>query len=350
MSLIRFLTVDDAEWGEFLGGVRHDFYHRPSYARLSAPLDGGSPEAVLVRQGSRYFFLPYVVRPLSQLAWLGKEGDKLFDIVSPYGYPGPLTSADTRFVTEAILQWRAAMRDRGAVSSFIRLHPLLETDHDALAAHGELVSRGRTVSIDLTLSPEEIWSQTSQTHRNEISKARRAGLTATFDPRLANLPTFLAMYYETMDRAAASQYYYFPEQYFADLRDALGEALSLCLVRDAAGQVLCGGLFTECCGIVQYHLSATFTAALRQHPAKLMLDYVRGWAKERGHAVMHLGGGMGAREDSLFSFKSRFSPRRHAFFTWQMRLLPDIYERLESRRRSLDNGAIESSYFPVYRA
>ncbi|MBI2824132.1 MAG: GNAT family N-acetyltransferase [Planctomycetia bacterium] len=349
MSL-RFLTVDDAEWGEFLGGVRHDFYHLPSYARLSAPFDGGRPEAVLFRQGSRYFFLPYVVRPLSQLRWLGSEGDELFDIVSPYGYPGPLASPDSRFVTDAIGQWRAAMRDRGAVSGFIRLHPLIEADHEALAAHGELVSRGRTVSIDLTLSPDEMWSQTSQTHRNEISKARRAGLTALMDSRLVNMPTFLAMYYETMDRAAASQYYYFREGYFSELRDALGDSLSLCLVRDPEGQVLCGGLFTECCGIVQYHLSATFSAALRQHPAKLMLDYVRKWAKERGNTVMHLGGGMGAREDSLFSFKSRFSPRRHAFFTWQMRLLPDVYEKLESRRRSMANGAVESSYFPVYRA
>ena len=74
---LKFLTADDAEWGNFLAGARHDFYHLPSYARLMAPYDGGQPEAALVREGDEYFFLPYVIRPLSQLGWLGEGGAKL---------------------------------------------------------------------------------------------------------------------------------------------------------------------------------------------------------------------------------------------------------------------------------
>ncbi len=347
---LKFLTSDDAEWMGFLGTVPHDFYHLPAYARLMAPYDKGQAEAVLIRSGEQFFFLPYIVRPLSHIGWLGDEAAQLYDIVSPYGYPGPLLSHDPEFTRQAITHWYRAVQSRGIVSGFVRLHPLLNADTAVLAAHGELVSRGRTVSVDLQLPADELWRQTGATHRNEISKARRYGLNVAMDTNFAQLPTFVKMYYETMDRAGASQYYYFPEEYFYRLRECLGESLSLCMVKDAQGALLCGSLFTECEGIVQYHLSATYNAALRLHPAKLMLDWVRNWAKDRGNRVLHLGGGMGAKEDSLFNFKARFSHLRHPYFTWQLLFEPDTYRGLEDRRRSMPSGSLDPQYFPIYRS
>jgi len=347
---LQFLTADDAAWGEFLARVRHDFYHLPAYAQLMAPFDGGQAEAVLVRDGDQHFFLPYIVRPLSHIAWLGGEGGKLFDVVSPYGYPGPLIAGDPTYVGQAVAQWIRAMRLRGAVSGFVRLHPLLNVDTAILAAEGEIISRGRTVSADLMLPPEELWRQTSATHRNEISKARRHGLSVAMDESFEHLPTFIGMYYETMDRAGASQYYYFPQEYFHGLRDCLREKLSLCIVKGPDNAVLCGALFTECDGIVQYHLSATFNAALPLHPAKLMLDWVRSWAQKRGNRVLHLGGGMGAREDSLFNFKARFSSLRHPYYTWQLLFDPDTYRGLENRRRAQRENEVDAQFFPIYRS
>jgi len=347
---VNFLTADDAAWGDFLCGVQHDFYHLPSYARLMAPFDGGHAEAVLIRDGAQHFFLPYIVRPLSEITWLGGEGAKLFDIVSPYGYPGPLMAGDSAYLSSAISLWHRAMRSRGVVSGFVRLHPLLNPDTTVLAPHGELVSRGRTVSVDLKLPIEEIWRQTSSTHRNEISKARRHGLIAFVDEEAQYMSDFIAMYYETMDRAGASQYYYFPKEYFYQLRDCLGPRLSLCVVKSSDGALLCGGLFTECDGIVQYHLSATLNSALPMHPTKLMLDWVRTWAKNRGNWIMHLGGGMGAREDSLFNFKARFASSRHPYFTWQLLFEPATYRGLEDRRRAMSDESVDTQFFPIYRA
>ena len=304
MSL-RFLTPDCAEWDQFLGSVRHDFYHRAAYARLMAHYDGGQPEAVLVCEADCYFFLPYIVRPLSHIPWLGAEGSMLFDIVSPYGYPGPLSSGDDAFNRKAIDEWQQLMRQRGCVSGFVRLHPLLNTAVDVLTASGQLVERGRTVSIDLRLPLEEMWSQTRADHRRNISKSRRMGITAAIEDFHDNLDTFLQMYNETMDRTRASTYYYFPKEYFHSLKEALGDGLSLCLVRDVNGDILSGTLLTECCGIVQYHLSGTFDAAIPLRPSKLMLDYAHvgqgaweprlslgGWLRREG--------GLGLRVQSRF--------------------------------------------------
>jgi hypothetical protein len=76
-----------------------------------------------------------------------------------------------------------------------------------------------------------------------------------------------------------------------------------------------------------------------------MWDDVRRWAAERGDRVIHLGGGRGGSNDSLFAFKARFSPRRHEFYTGRWVLDPRRYDRLAQLAPDPDPG-----YFPPYRA
>lgn len=105
------------------------------------------------------------------------------------------------------------------------------------------------------------------------------------------------------------------------------------------------GIFTEVDGLVQYHLSGARAARRRQQPTKLLLDEVRRWAAEQGYHTLHLGGGVGAQEDSLYRFKAGFSKRRHDFFTWRIVPDPSRYERLcASTGVDADTG-----FFPAYR-
>lgn len=104
------------------------------------------------------------------------------------------------------------------------------------------------------------------------------------------------------------------------MAEILAESLHLGIV-EFNGEITCACLFAECCGIVQYHLGGTRTNFLKQAPSKLMFDYVRFWAKERGNTVLHLGGGVGNAQDSLYHFKAGFSQVRNRFLT--MRLITD---------------------------
>ncbi len=123
---LTFLTPRDDAWDGFLAGVAHDFYHTASYGLFSSKYDGGEVEAVLVTDGALYFFLPYIVRSLSSIVWLAGQRKGLFDITSPYGYPGPLCSpGDAGFLRAAVAKWCDVLRERGAVSGFVRMHPLL---------------------------------------------------------------------------------------------------------------------------------------------------------------------------------------------------------------------------------
>ena len=347
----QLLECDDPAWDAFVAEVPHDFYHLPGYVRMSQNYDRGRAQAVLIRDGDHYFFLPYLVRSLAELACCPSEGRSWSDISSPYGYPGPLVRGPKPFVREAAAQWIDAMRASGAVSAFLRTHPLLPPNYDVMAEFGDVVYRGDTITIDLELSLEDLWRQTRQDHRRNINRARREGLTATVESDLRELDAFMRVYTDTMDRVGASAFYYFPREYFVELKEVLGEQLSLCAVRDGQGNVVAAGMFTECDGIVQFHLSGTSSEALKLQPSKLMLDEVRRWAKARGNRWMHLGGGNGASEDNpLFRFKAGFSHLRQPFYTWQLIFSPDAYQALENRHDELAKKPRSPEFFPSYRA
>src|SRR5690349_20019997 len=108
-----------------------------------------------------------------------------------------------------------------------------------------------------------------------------------------------------MRRLDADGYYYFTPDFFIDLKSSLGDALHLCVV-EIDHQIVAAGIFTEVCGIVEYYLSGTAAEFVAGHPLKTMLNFVRDWPQERGNQVLHLGGGLGAQQDSLYHFKSGF--------------------------------------------
>ena len=205
--------------------------------------------------------------------------------------------------------------------------------------------------MNLTQSQEELWHQTRPGHRSEINRARKKGFTVEIQSDWKDFDEFFRAYTETMHRVGATEHYFFSREYFAELREAIGEVLHLAICHND-GQVTCGGIFSEVCGIVQYHLSGTMEEFHRQYPTKVMLDSVRTWAKERGNRTMHLGGGYGGTEDSLFLFKAGFSHLRAPFYTWRLISDSENYQRLcqQWEARTGKTASAPEGFFPAYRA
>ena len=81
-----------------------------------------------------------------------------------------------------------------------------------------------------------------------------------------------------------------------------------------------------------------------------MLDFARRLFTREGREILHLGGGLGGREDSLMLFKAGFSDRRHPFRTWRWIVLPEAYARLAAARAARRAGPAPSpDFFPAYR-
>jgi hypothetical protein len=338
----ELLSAHDPDWTRLLADTRHDFYHLPGYVQLEAG-EGAEACALYVEENGARLLVPLVRQRLLHLP--GRS-----DLTSPYGYPGPLldSRSDAGFATRALQHAVPFLRECGVVALFGRLHPLLEAPVEALGAVGNVVEHGSTVSIDLRLAPDRVWKDMRSSHRYAIRRAERDGFVATQDHSWRRFADFVRLYTASMERRGASAHYFFSASYFARLREALGEQLSLWIV-EKDGLLASASLFTEVCGIVQYHLSASDPAFAKSEPSKLLINAVRVWAHGRGDTDLHLGGGVGAARDSLFFFKSGFSARQHSFRSWRVVVDQALYTEL-TRSRSTDAAVSNHvGFFPAYR-
>lgn len=334
------------QWSAVLTEADHDFYHLPCYQQLAAA-NNEVPRGYIATDGKNSFLLPFQQKAIS--AELTDE--KLFDVSSAYGYPGPVWSrgAPSDFIARAIGQFAIRLAAEGVVSAFIRLHTLLNQASDFKGV-GEVVNHGPSVYIDLTASEEEMWAATRRGHKRDLTNLEKRGYTIVMDD-WDRLDDFITCYYDSMRRLNASRFYFFPKAYFEGLLSCLGNRIHLCLVY-LDNNIACAGLVTEMDGICQYHLSATADPHFQNHPSKLMLHHLRTWLKRRGNRIYHVGGGVGALRDTLHLFKSGFSPLAADFYTW--RIIPDQqkYDSLVARRFGTAGPSTfdDSVYFPRYRA
>jgi Acetyltransferase (GNAT) domain len=350
---IDLVAPNGPRWLELLAAVRHDVYHLPRYVALCAQQERGTPYLFAAEEGARRFLVPLIVRPIASA--IADADSEYFDATCPYGYPGPLLDPGlggdaNPFLERAIDAFIAVLHERRIVSAFLRLHPLFTLSPQPLQRAGKVIHHGDTVSVDLSLSYEEWWRQTRHNHRRDINRAVREGLVARMDGDWEALDAFVEIYHETMRRLNAADFYYFPRGYFLELREALGGRLHLCIV-EIGREVAAAGLFTEACGIVEYHLGATRERFMGHRPAKTMFHFARQWAKARGDRVLHLGGGVGGARDSLFDFKAGFSSVRHPFYTWRVVTDAPVYRALVDRWE--DSHGVEANgsdgFFPAYR-
>lgn len=343
----ELIGTSSSAWAELLGRADHDFYHLPCYQTLSAA-PGDEPLAFHAGAGEHRLLLPFHRRSVPEALCGGRP---LFDISSPYGYPGPIWTrgAPAEFIAEALASFSETLRAEAVVSAFVRLHTLLN-DPALCAGVGVLVDHGPSVFIDLTLSEEDLLAQTRRGHKRDLAVLERRGYQIAMDD-WSRFDDFLTCYYDSMRRLGASSFYFFTRDYFDRLRACLGDRIHLCLVH-LDGDIACAGLVTEMDGLCQYHLSATANPHFQDHPSKLMLHRLRFWLKARGNRIWHIGGGLGALRDTLHLFKIGFSPLTAEFHTW--RIVPDqaLFAELIARWSALTgrDPVDEESFFPPYRA
>lgn len=344
----EFIQPDNPRWKEFLTRTAHDFYHLPEYAAFAARYEGGEPVAFLVEDQGAGMLLPLLIRSLPEGLGTDLSGS---DALSPYGYPAPIFYGplDEIIIERLWQQFVDLGRERGLISVFVRMHPLLPLPLEPMKRFGLLVQHGQTVRCNLDLSAEDMLEQTCKNHKRNMRKLRKNGFTAARND-WSYWHQFMEVYRRTMQRVGAKDFYLFSDSYFLDLKEALKDRLDLWVVLSPDGELAAGGLFTVTNGIVEYHLGGTAEKYLSVAPSKLMFFDVRNWGKEAGHRVLHLGGGLGGEADSLFQFKAGFSKDYADFFTYRMVLDKSNYERLEKEWRHLSGRTRQDGEaFPVYR-
>jgi len=329
--------------------VQHDFHHLPQFHRAEEHRLKAIAHLFTYCEDDYLIALPLLLRSAEEVVpgWN--------DATSVYGYAGPVASHE-RIPEPIVRNFQGALKEalveRRVIAAFSRLHPLI-VQHDLLAGLGECRASGRTVSIDLTLPLEKQRAQYRSINKRRINKQRREGTVACLcDQEKRYWSEFVNIYGETMRRVNAAQTYFFGEEYFNELARELGSVLHL-FVAVIGDKIAAAGLFTICNGIVNSYLSGTRDEFIEFSPMTLMIDTVRLWANEIGARVFHLGGGVGAKEDSLFHHKVGFSDRRHDFTTWRCIVAPETYRELSEQRARMNElqglQPTSAEYFPAYR-
>jgi predicted N-acyltransferase len=343
-SLLSVIDCQDrARWNSLIDGFsEQDIYFSHEYFMSSLLLDQGEAVLFFFRNGKGKVAYPVIKRKI-----LNGANMELWDITTPYGYGGPLVSADGD--TQALLlEFREAVGEYCAanriVSEFVRFHPLLD-NQQGLERSMEIVHANDTVTIGLQ-EGGDLLVRIPGKNRNMIRKAMKNGIEIKKISIEENLEEFILIYYATMRRNDAAAFYFFTEAYFRKTIELFGEDIHL-FGAFLDGKMISATLILTRGKFMHYHLSGSLDGYRNLGANNLLLFKIAEWGQERGVRNFHLGGGYSGQEDSLYRFKKTFTAARPSEFHIGKKIHnPNLYQMLV-----LEKGFEEASgFFPLYRS
>ena len=347
MSSLRILTVTQAAAA---GLPWPDFYFTPGYGHACECSDGGEWRAAVWDEGP--ILHPFLLRPIP-----GEPGS--FDLSSPYGYPGTWAPPGTPATAWADFRraFRAWATENGVASEFLRMTSLVPGREALLAADPGLVARehNQTVAIDTSKGYEAAWDAFESRARTKMRKARNNGLQPRWKRAgpedVAPGSPFRTLYEANMRRIEASPYYFFSDEYFK--RFVEGVEVHLLEVVAPDGRIAASAMALPFGELSHLHLVGTEDGANTLGIGPYIYDESTRWACERGHRLLHIGGGL-KPGDSLFYFKSGFGGVILPYWVGRSVLDEAACQRLTQRRAEAlgvpVQALLDTGYFPPYRA
>ncbi len=324
-----------------------DLYFDPKYAKIYENIDG--------RSETFCFSCPYgkiqntfILRPVK---W--ELDDKTwYDIVTPYGYGGPVTleCSDMEKLMEAYREaFTSFCLENNIVCEFIRFH-LFDNVDVREHYYGETVNVLDNVVVNTAPDYETIRMNYEHKVRKNVNKAINNELEMCIEQSLDHLDDFLDIYYATMDRNQASDYYYFKRSYFEDIARLLPENyIYFHVMKD--GKVISTELVLCSKDYAYSFLGGTDEEYYAMRPNDFLKDAIIRWCSDTGRKFFVLGGGY-HKDDGIYRYKRSFTKASDVpFFTGRAILNRDVYDRLVDLR-ALEDPEFDrdSEYFPLYRA
>lgn len=319
-----------------------DIYYQRAYSAMYEK--GCEHFEYTYHEGENYVRFTSLKHRISRVAGVEVQ-EELYDLETPYGYGGPLSNSDEpAFLVRAFDAYRSHCQQQNIVCEFIRFHPFnLMSEKSAL--FDMHTAERQIVIVDLEQSSEQRRQHYSKTTRNIVKKAAK-NLTVQNDQ--VPLSEFMSMYYDTMQKNTASDFFYFKEQYFEALMQIKGVTLLATKKEQKYASV---GFFM--CGneLAHYHLSANNIELAKENGNYLLLDAAFEHAKLQGCRYMMLGGGRtSSPEDSLFKFKSKFSPLNRTFYIAGLDFLSEKRQQLNQVWIEHNTERQAPKLFQLYRA
>lgn len=336
----KLITLRDKdEWvGYVKAAKQYDFYHTWHYHSLD---HSGSPFLFVYEEGQNYIAFPLIKRKIADTSFS--------DISSVYGYTGPISNRKFENIEDSLMDnfkhsFLGFLEEERSVSVFSRLHPFFD-QHLLFEKFGGIHENGKTIAIDLTIPIETQRKQYRKTTLKSVNRARDFGYSVRDCKAPEHLDAFYEIYTQNMERVNASECYFFQKDYFFGLlnNEEFDCRLFLVFLKE---EVVCGMMVTFTDGIIQGHLVGTKKTCLMDSPAKFLVDEITLVGRKEGMKYLHLGGGVGFKEDTLYNWKTGFSDLSFEYKSWRYVANHFVYQTLVNKR-NVDKAV---DFFPLYRA
>ena len=274
------------------------------------------------------------------------------DACSPYGYNGPLfqSKIDSKSIKsfwDMVDEWYIK---NNVVAEFMRFS--LTQNH--LGYTGIAIPTLNNVCGKI-LPEEQQWTNFKRKVRNNFRRAQKEGLT--FEMHYKNvskktLADFHSIYISTMQRNMATDYYYFPESYFANYIENNPSNAAVAVVSYKNIPISVEFVLLSNDTVFSY-LGGTKAEYFHTRPNDFLKINVLDWGRKMGKKCYVLGGGR-QNGDALYKYKKDFFQKDDdlIYYTGRKIVLPKIYNKLVNRsvgNNAATNHTIEDGYFPLYR-
>lgn len=276
-------------------------------------------------------------------------GKKYYDIVTPYGYGGPLFVDYSDEYELNLLKKEYEEKftkyclENNIVSEFIKFHPILE-NQKFVKEFMEVIYSSEYICLDVT-SENEILENMTSDRRNKIRKAIKNNIEIKIlENNPENIEKFYEMYVETMDKNRAAEYYYFSKEFFLNNLKFLKENLKIFAAYEAENMISISlVIFKKEC--VHYYFSANDPEALYLSGNSLLIYEAIKWAADNKKKYFHLGGGL----PTLYRFKKSFTKKEpYKLYIGRKIYNHEIYRRAVEETEKIKT--IENKeFFPKYR-
>lgn len=323
-----------------------DIYYEPSYGELYEKIENGKCEIFEYKNQYGVVYHMFIKREIET-----KVDDTVwYDLITPYGYGGPIIKEckkdhRTELIKEFEREFTKYCKKNRVVSEFIRFHPILENANDFKNMYDVSYIRN-TVGTNLADFDDPFQSEFSKSCRKSVRRGLKAGVTYRIIESPNDIKDFKKIYYSTMDRNEASDYYYFEDNYFEECLDKFKDHVIL-VEAVYEGKVIAAGFYFVYRDIIHAHISGTLTDYLYLSPAYIIKYATVMWGKSKNLSLIHYGGGISnSDDDPLYKFKRKFGKNTEfKFYIGKKIWNEEIYQKLCKIKGIGDS----IDYFPAYR-
>ncbi|MFZ7121503.1 MAG: GNAT family N-acetyltransferase [Eubacteriaceae bacterium] len=326
-----------------------DVYFNYKYAKLCELIEHGKAEKYIFENENGVIYYQYIKR----LIPVSVDDIDYYDIITPYGYGGPLIirciqGKQAQLINEFNKSFISKCKENRIVSEFIRFHPILKNYMFFKDIYNPIFLRN-TVAINLS-KKDILMDEFSRSCRNKVRKGKKSSVNIEFDFNCNSIDAFYDIYIETMKKNNASNFYFFPLDYFKYAKNHLKDYFFIVNAR-LDSKIIASSIFLHTDNYLHWHLGGTLPNYYCYASDNLILYEVAKWGKKTNKKYIHLGGGFtNSEDDGLFIFKKSFTKDTVFDFYIGKRILnQNIYDLLTIKKRK-NKREMHRDFFPEYRA